>query len=251
MEGQSVARWRGMELSVIASVIFAGMSAYATLLTPLDGMGIFAWRMLTTLPCALLVVWWRGLGPELLGLLQRVRATPMLWVVWPLMSVLMGLQLWVFMWAPLHGQTLAVSMGYFLLPLAMVLVGRLFYGEHLYRLQWLAVGLALLGALHELWLTKAFAWPTLLVMLGYPPYFLLRKWSRFGPITGFILEISLLAVAAVGILLLLGRDHGWGVVLHPSFWLLLPGLGMFSTAGLLCYLSASRLLPMGLSLIHI
>ena len=32
-------------------------------------------------------------------------------------SALVGVQLWLFMWAPLHGRALPVSLGYFLLPL--------------------------------------------------------------------------------------------------------------------------------------
>ena len=37
---------------------------------------------------------------------------------------MLGVQLWLFLWAPLHGRALPVSLGYFLLPLVMVLAGR-------------------------------------------------------------------------------------------------------------------------------
>ena len=78
-------------------------------------------------------------------------------------AALLGSQLWVFLWAPLHGRLLEVSLGYFLLPLIMVLVGRFYYHERLDALQWLAVGCAAVGVAHELWATHAFSWPTLLV----------------------------------------------------------------------------------------
>jgi chloramphenicol-sensitive protein RarD len=45
-------------------------------------------------------------------------------------SALLGVQLWLFMWAPLNGRSLDVSVGYFLLPLTMVLTGRLVYGAN-------------------------------------------------------------------------------------------------------------------------
>lgn len=47
---------RGIALSVAASALFALMSAYTKWLAPLDGLDIFAWRMVWTLPGALLLV---------------------------------------------------------------------------------------------------------------------------------------------------------------------------------------------------
>ena len=89
-----------------------------------------------------------------------------------------GVQWALFVWAPLSGKVIDLSLGYFLLPLAMVLVGRVFYGERLRPLQKLSVAMALLGVVHELWMTQAFSWVTLLAALGYPPYFMLRRWMR-------------------------------------------------------------------------
>lgn len=236
---------KGVALSVLASILFAVLSGYATLLKPLDGLAIFAWRIIWTFPGALLVITIRGMWPQMRTLLARVKSEPKLWLALPIMAALLGAQLWVFLWAPLHGQAMAVSMGYFLLPLAMVLVGRMLYGERLYRLQWIAVGCATVGALHELWQTHAFAWPTLLVAVGYPPYFVLRRWARLEAVTGFALEMGLMWPVAVLMLWQLGTA-GYGVIEQPIFWLLLPGLGVISTVALICYLTASRLLPLGL-----
>jgi chloramphenicol-sensitive protein RarD len=36
-------------------------------------------------------------------------------------------QLWLFMWAPINDHGLGVSLGYFLLPLTLVLTGRLVF----------------------------------------------------------------------------------------------------------------------------
>ena len=62
------------------------------------------------------------------------------------------------MWAPLNGRSLDVSLGYFLLPLTMVLTGRLVYGERLSRLQQIAVLFAALGVLNELYQAGGFSW---------------------------------------------------------------------------------------------
>ena len=88
------------------------------------------------------------------------------------------------------GKTLELSLGYFLLPLAMVLVGRVFYGERLTSLQAIAVACALAGVLHEFWLTRAFSWVSLVTALGYPPYFMLRRRMGVDALSGFGFEID-------------------------------------------------------------
>ena len=135
---------RGIALSVTASCLFAVMYYYTSLLAPLDGEEIFGWRMLLTLPCATLFMLVTRDWSLVTGLLHRVRQTPALFLGLCATSALVGVQLWLFLWAPLQGRSLEVSLGYFLLPLTMVLTGRLVYGERLSRLQKLAVVLAAL-----------------------------------------------------------------------------------------------------------
>lgn len=236
---------RGVALSVSASALFALLSAYVKLLAPLDGLDIFAWRVIWTVPGALLLIALRNRLPLLRELVARALREPRTGIALVVSAALLGVQLWVFLWAPLHGHMLDVSLGYFLLPLTMVLVGRFYYRERIDGLQWLAVACAALGVAHELWVTGAFSWPTVLVALGYPPYFVLRRRINADSLTAFSLEMTLLLPVAViqaatggSLSLLAGRPALWGV--------LLPGLGALSTVALASYLKASRLLPMAL-----
>ncbi|WP_176061306.1 EamA family transporter RarD [Paraburkholderia sp. BCC1876] len=236
---------RGIALSVGASALFALLSAYATLLAPLSGLDIFAWRIIWTVPGALLLVALRKRLPILRQLLYRMVTEPTLGVAMIVSAVLLGAQLWVFLWAPLHGRMLEVSLGYFLLPLVMVLVGRFYYHEHLDGLQWLAVICAAAGVAHELWATGAFSWPTLLVALGYPPYFILRRKINQDSLAMFTVEMALLLPAAIVFAISGGSLAAIGGRLDMWF-LLLPGLGALSTLALASYLKASRLLPVAL-----
>ncbi|HTH62134.1 MAG TPA: EamA family transporter RarD [Paraburkholderia sp.] len=236
---------RGIALSVGASALFALLSAYTLLLKPLGGLDIFAWRVIWTVPGALLLLALRGRWPQLCALVARMRAQPRVALALGATAALLGTQLWVFLWAPLHGRMLEVSLGYFLLPLVMVLVGRFYYRERLDALQWAAVACAAVGVAHELWATHAFSWPTLLVAFGYPPYFMLRRRIAVEPMTAFAVEMMLLlpvaaihAVAGGSLALLAGRPL--------LAFVLLPGLGVLSTFALASWLKASRLLPMAL-----
>ncbi|MFP3503942.1 EamA family transporter RarD [Burkholderia sp. SIMBA_062] len=234
---------RGIMLSVLASTLFALMSAYAKLLAPLTGLDIFAWRIVWTAPGALALIALRGRWPALVELVRRSVRNRRLLIALPASAALLGLQLWLFLWAPLHGRMLEVSLGYFLLPLTMVLVGRFYYHERLDPLQWAAVALAALGVAHEVWATRAFAWPTLVVALGYPPYFVLRRRINADSLAAFAVEIVLLCPVALAMV----STSPTPVASHPLLWAaLLPGLGVLSTLALASYLKASRMLPMAL-----
>lgn len=236
---------RGIALSVGASAMFALLSAYATLLAPLSGIDIFAWRIVWTVPGALLLIALRRRLPIFRQLLYRMVTEPALGAAMVVNAALLGAQLWVFLWAPLHGRMLEVSLGYFLLPLVMVLVGRFYYHERLDVLQWLAVVCAAAGVAHELWMTGAFSWPTLLVALGYPPYFVLRRKINQDSLAMFTAEMMLLLPVAV--VLALGSDSLALIAGRVDMWcLLLPGLGALSTVALASYLKASRVLPVAL-----
>ena len=236
---------RGIALSVIASTLFALLSAYTSWLTPLNGLDIFAWRILWTLPLALVLIVWRKHAAQLRDAVLALLRSPLQALLFVAMTAMLGVQLWLFLWAPLNGWALDVSLGYFLLPLAMVLIGRFYYGERLDVWQCIAVACAIAGVLHELWMTRAFSWPTVLVALGYPPYFMLRRRLKLNSIVIFAMEIMLLTPVALYTLSI--SPNLSAVWQRPDMYLmLLPGLGLLSTAALDCFLRASRLLPMGL-----
>ena len=235
---------RGVALSVTASVLFVLVPGYVRQLEPLDGLQVFAQRVLWSIPAVLLLValmrQWNVLGAAFV----RLRREPVLLAALVLAALLMGLQWLLFVWAPLNGRMLELSLGYFLLPLAMVLVGRLFYGERLRALQRLAVACALVGVAHELWMTRAFSWVTLIPALGYPPYFMLRRWMKLDSLSGFVLEMLMLAPLAIWLV----QVHGPAGLFAqtPHMWWLLPGLGLLSALAFGAMMAASRLLPMGL-----
>lgn len=235
---------RGIGLSVLASALFAVLSGYTRLLAPLDGLDIFAWRILWTTVAVLALIAWRRHGAQLQAACGEIARNRMKCLSLLAMAAMLGVQQWLFLWAPVNGRALEVSLGYFLLPLTMVLVGRFHYGERLNALQRMAVLCALAGVAHELWMTRAFSWPTLLVALGYPPYFILRRRIKIDSLLVFTIESLLLVPAAVLALALNGSFSL--AVREPSMYLLLPGLGILSMVALTCYLRAGKMLPMGL-----
>lgn len=235
---------RGLALSVGASLLFAVLPGYVQLLAPLDGIQIFAQRVLWSIPLVLLLVLLTRQGALLRETFARLRREPLLLAAWPLAAVLIGVQWGLFLWAPLAGRMLEVSLGYFLLPLAMVLAGRLFYDERLRPLQQLAVACAVLGVAHELWRSQAFSWLTLVTALGYPPYFMLRRWMRLDALSGFVLEMLMLAPLAIWLIVAYAPVGAFEE--RAALWLLVPGMALIGTLAFAAMMASSRLLPLGL-----
>jgi chloramphenicol-sensitive protein RarD len=75
----------------------------------------------------------------------RARHTPLLALGILGSATLIGAQFWVFMLGPVHGHALEVSLGFFLMPLALVLIGRNAFAARLTRPQLLAALTAAVG----------------------------------------------------------------------------------------------------------
>lgn len=235
----------GIAMSVIASGLFALLTGYVVLLQPLDGLDIFAWRIFWTIPAAFILLVYFKRIPQFFNALLSLVKQPVNALLFLSTTSMLGLQMWVFLWAPINGHTLDMSLGYFLLPVMLVIVGRYYYKEELDVFQKIAVACAVVGILHELWQTHAFSWVTLLIALGYPPYFVLRRRIKHEQLIIFTMEILLLLPAALA--LLFTRNAFGAIADRPDMYLmLLPGLGILSTFAFFCFLKASYSLPMSL-----
>lgn len=101
----------GVTLNIISSALFALMFAYTSLLNELQGQETYGWRVLFTVPFLTVFILLKGYWPLVLGIYTRVRYEKYFWLTRLLSSFLVGVQLWLFMWAPVNGYGLAVSLG--------------------------------------------------------------------------------------------------------------------------------------------
>ncbi|WBE24536.1 EamA family transporter RarD [Denitrificimonas caeni] len=235
---------RGVAMSVFASLIFAVIPGYALYLGPLDGVQVFAQRILWSLPAVFVLLIVAGRISMLKEALLRLVREPILILALLLTAALLGVQWLIFVWAPINEQMLDLTMGYFLMPLSLVLVGRVFYSEYLRRLQRIAVCFAAVGIIHELWVVGGLSWVTFLCAVGYPPYFMLRRWMGFDSFSGLFLEMLLLAPVAIYLIVNYAPADAFSIA--PQLWYLLPGLGLISAMAFAAMLGASHLLPLGL-----
>lgn len=231
---------RGVLASIVASALFATIFLISGSVQGIGANAVYGWRIVLTL---LVLLPFYGFIPsrrdEMLSLLSRIRKRPVLLLYGIIASGLVGVQLWLFMYAPMNGYALATSLGYFLLPLAMVVAGGIFFAEKLSRAQKIAVILAALGVVHQLIFAGGLAWPTLLICLGYPFYFIARRKARFESNAAFTLEVAILAPLAIYFILT-------GTPATDTQMLPVYAIGLLGAAAMFLYLGAAASLSLSL-----
>jgi chloramphenicol-sensitive protein RarD len=155
-------------------------------------------------------------------------------------ALLIGGNWLLYVYAVTSGHILASSFGYYLNPLANVLLGRFVLKEKLGRLQWIAVAVAAAGisvfaagALSQLWIS-------LTLCVSFALYGLLRKVVKADALTGLGIETSLLFPLAIG---WLGWRFGIGAPVLGKSQLdagLLIAAGIVSTTPLILFTAAAR-----------
>ena len=203
---------------------------------------ILAHRVVWSLLLCLLLVVASGRVMELRRLLGHGRHRRIL-----LVSALLVSVNWLgFIWAVNNDRALEASMGYFIFPIMMLLLGRLFLDERLNRPQQLAVGLVLGGVAIQLLLTGRLPWIALVLAVSFSLYGLVRKKIPVGTLVGLTMECLLLAPPALLYLGLQWRDGAlvFGT-LGPGFDALLAAAALVTAIPLLLFTSATRRLRLG------
>ena len=111
----------GVILSLSASFLFSMQYYLSASIHNLSGLEIFGWRTIISLPLMTMFFFISRKTEEISTIWMRVIKKPRLILGLLLCSGLMTLQQWLFIWAPVNGKGLDVSLGYFMLPLVMVL----------------------------------------------------------------------------------------------------------------------------------
>lgn len=156
-------------------------------------------------------------------------------------SLLLTINWLIYVWAVNAGHIIETSLGYFLVPLVNVAIGRFVLGEHLRRLQWIAVGCAAAGVLWQVLQVGRWPWIALVIAASWGGYGLCRKKSPLGPIDGLAAETAILFPLAVGFLL---WQHGssQGALGRVDFQthLYVLSAGVVTTVPLLLFAYAAR-----------
>jgi chloramphenicol-sensitive protein RarD len=197
--------------------------------------------------------------PLLLGLLLLLRRLPMLrdavvsprrFGIYALNTALVTLNWSVYIWAVLNGYIVESSLGYFINPLVVVLLGVVFLGERLNRLQIAAMALAGLGVVVQLASAGRFPWIAAVLALTWGFYALSRKKNGIDPMAGLLAETLILAPLCLAYLVWLGwtGDGSFGPVAIGGeglgISLLLIFAGALTCGPIVLYMIGAQRLPL-------
>ncbi len=182
-------------------------------------------------------------------------------------ATLLGGNWFVYIYGVNTNQVIETSLGYFISPLLVILLGAVFLRERLNIWQVVAVGFAALGVLNFIWNFGSLPWIALSLAFTFSFYGLFRKMIPVKPLVGLLMETALLTPLAVVLIAFWeidGTGHfgtawmtdfllfGAGVVTSlPLLWFINAGKRLrYSTIGFIQYLTPSIQLLIGVYLYH-
>ena len=223
-------------LGVAAYGLWGVLPVYFKALKSIDAVNIVAHRIVWSVPVLAALLSFSGTWGEVREALRNRRVVVLLTVT----ALLIGGNWLLYVYAVNSGHILAGSLGYYLNPLANVLLGRIVLKERLTWLQWAAVAVAAagisalaIGALGQLWIS-------LTLCVSFATYGLLRKIAPVDAVAGLAIETAILFPFAAGWLL-------WGLATETPIFgtsqlhvVLIAFAGVVTATPLLLFTAAAK-----------
>lgn len=187
---------RGVLAALGCYLIWGLVPLYWRPLAAVDAHELIAHRLVWSFVFTAPLLWWLGGGREVFAALTSGRSIALNLAS----SVLLTVNWLVYVWAVNAGHVIESSLGYFLVPLVNITLGRFVLDERLRPAQWLAIALATVGVGLQLVQLGRLPWIALTLAGSFGIYGLLRKRSPLGPLAGLTLETLLLFPLAAGLL---------------------------------------------------
>ena len=232
---------KGVFFCITANFLFGLGYYFAILLRPLSGESMFGFRIIVLIPFILLAILLFKQTPKFTQLWQKIKKNPPIIFILLLLALNTGVQLWLFMWAPNNGQAIPVSIGYLLLPIVAVALGKIVFKEHFTLLKWLSLIFAIIGVGTNLILTGAFSWGTLVSGIGYPLYITLRRYFDINNLATFFIELLLVTPFA---LYFISQTEMQPILIENHYlYAILALFGLVNGIAFIAYIASSNLLP--------
>lgn len=158
-----------------------------------------------------------------------------------LATVLIVINWLTFVWAVNNDHALDASLGYYICPQLVVLLGVVFLRERLTPIQWTAVVLATIGVAIMTLSGQSAVWIGLIVAIAFALYALVKKKTELSAVEGLTLETGFMILPAIAFLV--WRFAVDGATIFPAtIWqaVLLLCCGLFTIAPLLLYAIAVK-----------
>ena len=241
MKSQSSEVRDGVVAGLVAYLIWGCLPVYFKTVASVDPLEVLSHRIVWAIPFGAAILFARRQWPEVRRALTHRAMRG--WLT--LSAVFIGANWLIYIWAIQDERIFETSLGYYINPLFYMLVGVVFLGEHLRRLQAIAVVLAAVGVLVLTLSGGKLPLVALSLAATFTTYGVIRKRVVIGGMPGLFVETLLLLPFAIawftwtsfGGQTTFGSGDSW-----ITFWLVMAG--PITALPLLCFALAARRLPL-------
>jgi len=154
----------------------------------------------------------------------------------------------VYIWAVTHHHVVDSSLGYFIMPLVSLLLGRIVLNEKVNVWQAIAAVLAVVAVLWELWSFGRLPWVGVILAFAFAVYGLIRKLHPVDGITGLTIETIILMPIILIWLVWMGVEQPDQLLFSDSTSnvLLLIGGGVLTAIPLILFVMATQRIDLSL-----
>lgn len=184
----------GIIAALCAYLMWGFLPIYFKAVQQVAALEILSHRVLWAIPFGALIIALRRQWPEVRRALTHRRTLGLL----TLAAIFIAINWLVFVWAVQQSQIFQASLGYYINPLIYVVIGVLFLGETLRRLQVAAVLLAVAGVAVLTISGGEFPLISLALAVSFTTYGVLRKQTVVGGMPGLFIETIILMPLALG-----------------------------------------------------
>ncbi|MCO6177714.1 EamA family transporter RarD [Ciceribacter sp. RN22] len=230
---------RGFAFALAAYMLWGFLPFYMKAVAHIPPTEVIAHRVLWSIPIAGSVLLILRRTDDLKAAIRNPRMLGMAAVTALLISINWG----IYVWAIGAGRALDTALGYFINPLFSIFLGAVLLKEKLAPAQKVAITLAAIAVAVLTYDAGGLPWVALGLTFSWGFYAFFRKTLPIGPNQGFLLEVLLLSVPALGYIAYLGATgHGHFFSTGASDALLLLGTGVVTAVPLLFYANGAKLL---------
>ncbi len=227
---------RGFVLAVSAYLLWGMLPFYLKVLAHVPPLEVLAHRVIWSVPVAGLLLVALGRTRDLVAAIRNPRMLAMA----ALTAGLVGINWGIYVWSISNDHALDAALGYYINPLFSVALGAALLGERLTRMQWLAIALAAAAVLTLTIAAGRLPWVAVGLTLSWGFYAFFKKSLPIGPNQGFLLEVLILLIPALGYLAWLtsqGQNHFFDSA--GNAWLLV-GTGAVTAVPLILYANGAK-----------
>ena len=240
-EQQSAQLRAGLIAGIVAYTMWGVFPVYFKLTQSVPALEILAHRVVWAVPFGALIILARRQWKDVRAAIAHKRTFGLL----TLAALVIALNWGLYIWAVQRDQIFQASLGYYINPLLYVLIGVMFLGEKLRKLQIFAVALAAIGVLFLTVVGGQFPWIALVLASSFTIYGVIRKQVVVGAMPGLFVETIVLFLPALAYIVWL-QSQGTLTFAHTetNMSALLMFAGPLTVLPLLAFAFAARRLKL-------